>query len=173
VASSELTTRALPTATDTCHKLGMSVIEAPTHSSLVTTWGFWWALSPCMHTKKTSSTLFGCACIHLNPHVLKWNWTKFYFIPLQHIWIEVDTHASKQALLYDKTPVITLHCHYRRLRVPFIGLVLQKIWRRLLIRRLVAFLDITKETCLLCFGYLCFPKVGPNFVPHFFGYSSG
>jgi hypothetical protein len=36
--------------------------------------------------------LFGCACIHLNPHVLE------RIGMLQHMWIEVDTHTSKQGL---------------------------------------------------------------------------
>jgi hypothetical protein len=35
--------------------------------------------------------LFGCKYIHLNPHVLEWNWMKFSSIPLsssQYMWVQ-------------------------------------------------------------------------------------
>jgi len=44
--------------------------------------------------------LFGCTCIHVNLRVLKWIRVKiklsFTLNLLQHIWIKLDTYASKQ-----------------------------------------------------------------------------
>jgi hypothetical protein len=52
-----------------------------------------------------TKVLFGCACIYLNPYVLKW-----IGVTVQHMWIEVDTHASEQALnIFDRAPP---HCGF-------------------------------------------------------------
>ena len=46
----------------------------------------------------SAKALFGCMCIHFNPHVLEWNGMELSLIPLQHMWIEMNTCTSKQAL---------------------------------------------------------------------------
>jgi hypothetical protein len=47
---------------------------------------------------KPRKGLFGCKCIHFNPHVLECIGMEFSLIPLQHMWIEMNTCVSKQGL---------------------------------------------------------------------------
>ena len=49
----------------------------------------------------STKALFGFMYIHFNPRVLEWIIMELSLIPpnpLQHMWIEMDTCASKQAL---------------------------------------------------------------------------
>jgi hypothetical protein len=45
--------------------------------------------------------LFGCMCIHLNSYMLEWIVMELSLIPLQHMWIEINTYATKQSLMWN------------------------------------------------------------------------
>ena len=70
------------------------------------------------HGRGGIDVLFGYMCIHFNLHMLEWNgmeFSYFYSNELQHMWIEMNTCASKQtlresAMASDESDQCGSHC---------------------------------------------------------------